>query len=289
MGAIASCAPKRIVRPLVENVGVRGGTSAKTSSSQAVPHYSTELALQALRAASDEERLAISRVLDEKAADPLDPEVLVDKVCRAGGHGFANLLRGAGPSYLSILLDVAEDLKVEGLQARHEVYFDGLAPAELDWVREAARRRIPATKSRVLIEGYVETIERGVLSRLLVIAYERLDPKQRASADVEIAALARKLGRSDMKGVSAAAALLVLGNVGGFATYTLMSVVLSTVSMGTFGFGTYVFASSALSVLLGPVGWVGLGVYAGHKFASSNAKQTLQLVATVAMVRQRIT
>ncbi len=272
----------------MEKVADRGEHSAGPSTSGAARHYSTELLLKTIKAANEEERFALSRIVDPKAGSALEARALVDKFCRAGGHGVMNAIRGGGPSYLSLLLDVVDELKVEGLPPRNEVYFEGLAPAELDSVYEAARRKIPASRSRSTIADYVDTIERKLLAKLLVAAYQKLDADQRKKVDAEIAALARKLGRTDLNGVSAAAALLVLGNLGGFATYTLMSVLLGAVSAGTLGFGAYVFASSALSVILGPVGWLGVALYAGHKFASGNMKQTLQLVATIAMVRQRL-
>jgi hypothetical protein len=82
--------------------------------------------------------------------------------------------------------------------------------------------------------------------------------------------------------------LLALGNAGGFATYTLMSTVLSTVSLGTLSFGAYTFASSALSVVLGPIGWVGLGLYGIHKLGAPDKAQVVRLAATCAVISQRL-
>ena len=78
-----------------------------------------------------------------------------------------------------------------------------------------------------------------------------------------------------------------MGKLGGFATNTLLSTVMSAVSMGTLGFGAYTAASSILSVVLGPVGIVGVGAVALYQVASPNARKSLQAIATIAMVRQR--
>ena len=81
---------------------------------------------------------------------------------------------------------------------------------------------------------------------------------------------------------------MVVGNLGGFATYTLMSSVLSTISLGTLGFGAYTAVSSALSVILGPVGWVALGTAGVYALGKPELKKTIPLVAMIGMVRQRI-
>ena len=64
-----------------------------------------------------------------------------------------------------------------------------------------------------------------------------------------------------------------MGKLGGFATNTLMSTVMSAVSMGTLGFGAYTAASSILSVVMGPVGIVGSGAEALYQVARRNARK----------------
>lgn len=81
---------------------------------------------------------------------------------------------------------------------------------------------------------------------------------------------------------------MVAGNLGGFATYTLVSSVLSTLSLGTLGFGAYTAASSAVSVILGPVGWVALGTAGVYALGKPELKKTIPLVAMIGMVRQRV-
>jgi uncharacterized protein YaaW (UPF0174 family) len=67
-----------------------------------------------------------------------------------------------------------------------------------------------------------------------------------------------------------------------------MSSVLSTISLGTLGFGAYTAASSALSLVLGPVGWIALGAAGIYAFGKPELGKTIPLVATVAMIRQRL-
>ena len=77
-----------------------------------------------------------------------------------------------------------------------------------------------------------------------------------------------------------------MGKLGGFATNTLMSTVMSAVSMGTLSFGAYTAASSILSVVMGPVGIVGSGAVALNQVARRNARKSLQAIVTGTIVCQ---
>ena len=109
-----------------------------------------------------------------------------------------------------------------------------------------------------------------------------------AKVDRQIAELARTDEGKGLAGLSTSAALLVVGNLGGFATFTLMSSVLSVLSLGTLGFGAYTAASSLLSMVLGPVGWTILGLYGVVKLGGPSDGQVVRLAAGCALVSQRL-
>ncbi len=58
--------------------------------------------------------------------------------------------------------------------------------------------------------------------------------------------------------------------------------------MGTLGFGTYTAATYLLSVIMGSVGWVGLGAIAFLTLGSSNTKKLIPIIAIIGAIRQRI-
>ena len=88
--------------------------------------------------------------------------------------------------------------------------------------------------------------------------------------------------------LAGATGLIVLGNMGGFATYTLLTTSMSAITMGSLGFGVYTAATSILSVILGPVGWVGLGTYAVYAYGAPDYQKLISVVATIGTIRQRI-
>jgi uncharacterized protein YaaW (UPF0174 family) len=58
--------------------------------------------------------------------------------------------------------------------------------------------------------------------------------------------------------------------------------------MGTLGFRAYTAATSFLSIVLGPIGWAGLGIFAAYSIGGENYKKTIPCIAIIGAIRQRI-
>lgn len=250
---------------------------------------SSTMLIEVLTRAEQEERKALTQALHDGAAKALSPSELQSEICVAAGHSLMNWIRGGtGVAYSELLFDAAEHLKVEGLKSRFTRLHGDLCMAELDRLAAANAKQLDPAIRLKLVDGYVDELERKLLAKLMVVAYERATPEQRAAVDAKLAEFARSPEGKSLSGLSTSAALLVVGNLGGFATYTLMSTVLSAVSLGTLGFGAYTLASSVLSVVLGPAGWLSLAAYGLFKWGSADAGKTVRLAATCAMASQRL-
>ena len=92
---------------------------------------------------------------------------------------------------------------------------------------------------------------------------------------------------SSIGAITGTAGLMALANLGGFATYTFLTSLMSTLSFGTLGFGAYTAATSFLSVVIGPVGWAGLGLWAIFTLGKPDKSKLVLLVATIGAIRQR--
>ena len=242
-----------------------------------------------LERASVEERLSLTKILKPDASTALSGTQLQKAVCVAGGHGVANFLRGQGTGYIDILDDVIDSLKVEGVPAyRNDKVFNGLSLWQIDEVDSIKINKRDIDECKRLGVAHVEMAENKVLIKLLETAYQNMTKEQRQAFDSRVREVANQFGSSGGKGLAGGAGLMVLGNLGGFATYTLMSAVLSTISFGALGFGAYTAASSLLSLVLGPAGWIAVGGAAVHAVGKPELKVTIPLVANVAMIRQRI-
>lgn len=252
-------------------------------------HLSSLMLAEILTRAEQEERDALTKALHDGATKAMSPNELQAEVCAAAGHSFGNFLRGGrGVPYAELLFDAAEHLKVEGVKSLYSPFHGELCLAELDRLSCDEANQVQPDARLKLIDNYVDELERKLLSKLMVAAYEQATPAQRAAVDAKLAELARAPEGKDLSGLSTSAALLVVGNLGGFATYTLVSTVLSTLSFGALGFGAYTFASSLLSVILGPAGWLSLAAYGIFKLGSADVGETVRLAAICAMTSQRL-
>lgn len=245
--------------------------------------------LDLMERATSGERLALTTILDQSASTPLSGAMLQQKICAAGGHGVANWLRGQGTGYIDMLDDVIDSLKVEGVPAyRGNKVFNGMSLWQIDEVESIRINKCDLQGCLKLGISYVEMAENKILIKLLETAYKNMSPEQRAAFDARVREVASQFGSTGGRGLAGGAGLMVLGNLGGFATYTLMSTVLSTISFGALGFGAYTAASSLLSFVLGPAGWIAMGGAAVHAMGKPKLETTIPIVVNVAMIRQRL-
>jgi len=236
-----------------------------------------------------EERHALTQVLHQGSAKTIEPAALREQICAFAGNSVGNFFRGgAGISYAELLYDAAGHLKVKGRKSPYSRLHGELCFVELDSLSPDMAKTLNPDVRADLVAGYLDDLERKILSQLMVVAYEKATPQQRAAVEAKLAGLAQTPEGKNLKGLSTSAALLVVGNLGGFATYTLMSTVLSAVSLGTLGFGAYTMASSLLSVALGPAGWLTLAAYGILKLGSADASKVVRLAATCAMTSLRV-
>jgi uncharacterized protein YaaW (UPF0174 family) len=265
------------------------GSNRRRRMPDANKFFSSVLLNEVVARAMPEERDALTAILHDGIKVGTTADDLQAQICAYAGNAVGNFLRGGdGVSYAELLFDAAEHLKVEHLTSRYLPFNGELSLAQLDRLSSEKAKTINTDHRWEVVDGYVDDLERKILAKLMVVAYEKAAPAQRAAIDAKLAEVAKTPEGKSLSGLSASAAFLVIGNLGGFATYTLMSTVLSAVSLGTLGFGAYTLASSMLSVVLGPAGWLSLAVYGVFKWGSADAGRVVRLAATCAMTSQRL-
>ena len=232
-----------------------------------------------LTQATVEERLSLTNILDKNQKKAFSSIRLQKEISKEGGHGVVNLFRGQGTGYLDIVDDVADELKIKNLPSYSVQikYYDEIE--NLKYTYEIAKEK--GIK-------YAKRAEEQVIIKLLELIYEKLDDKGKKNFDQQVNKVAEKFGSNSTVGIGGVAGLSILANMGGFATYTFLTTSLSTLSMGTLGFGAYTASTSLLSVLIGPVGWAGLGVFAAFSLGKPGYEKLLPIVATIGSIRQRI-
>jgi len=131
-------------------------------------------------------------------------------------------------------------------------------------------------------------VERAIVRRWWTQTLAEMTPAQRSEferrADELLAAHKGRLNRE-----LAAAGLLGAAQLSGFGVYlaasTLLGAVNGALGLGL-GFGAFTGLSSLISVVIGPVGWLLLGVTVVGKLGGANFRKCIPVIALVAIHRE---
>ena len=239
-----------------------------------------------LSKSSPEERKALSMILSNNQEDNWSAEKIQYEICAMGGHSITNAFRGEGTSYLDILDDIISHLKIKDELPTYNNSVSGWFSLEdID-----CKSSLVMSEEQCLIRGikYAEIAEEKITLHILQKSYEQLAPSEKIEFDKKINEIAIQQGSDPTNKLIGAAGILALGNLGGFATYTFLTTAMSTLSFGALSFGAYTTATSALSVALGPVGWIGLGATALYAYGKPKYQKLIPAVTVVGAIRQRL-
>lgn len=242
-------------------------------------YRSTRQLCSLLDSATPDEKQALGKIVGINSALALQAPFLTETVCKEGGHSFFNLARGAGVGYLEIVNDVLRRLKAgDELPDADVIVLD-------DRTRHAASAPADAD-SRV--QGLVEKFEQQIVIKALQVTYDGMDQAQRAAFDAHLNNVAKQFDPNMSRKIVGTAGIVALANMGGFATYTLLTTAMHAVAFGTLSFGAYTAAASLLHLVLGPVGWAALGGWAIISMGSPKMSKLVPIICNVSVVRQRI-
>jgi len=188
-----------------------------------------------LNIATEEERLALTRLLKPKRDKAYDAKKLQKKICLEGGNDAINYIRGQGTGYLDIIDDVLDKLDIDGFPSYDEV-------ATYDEMTSSMNEYIPLIdidsplkykkkKARALGIDYAEKAENQIILTLLEKAYENMNEDEKKSFDKQVNFVASTITSNSTRNLAGVTGLMVLGNMGGFATYTLLTSSMSAITI----------------------------------------------------------
>lgn len=132
-------------------------------------------------------------------------------------------------------------------------------------------------------------IEKAIAIKVLEDSLSRMSEEQKAKFEKEIIDIASKEKGIKYKAGSVFAALTA-AQVSGFGVYLLATSTLSTLS-GLIGlslpFAAYTGLSSAISVIIGPVGWIGAGLFTLWKVNDINYNKIIPAVIYIGWLREK--
>lgn len=135
-------------------------------------------------------------------------------------------------------------------------------------------------------------LEKRITQQIWRTVWDRMTPQQRLDFDRELQKQANQwCGGGRPAGILLTGAGLLSAQLSGFGVYMLASSTLGALTAGlgiALPFGAYTAMSSAIAVIIGPAGWIGLGLFALHKLTGPNHQRVLSAIIMVHCIRARI-
>lgn len=138
-----------------------------------------------------------------------------------------------------------------------------------------------------------EDIESLICQQVVGKYWVSLSPEEKSEFARRVDAVATvQPNGGEWKKVGGLVGALALANAGAFTTYVLASSALAGITgvVGiTLPFAIYTSMSAALSVVLGPIGWIGAAIYGMYKISGTNYEKLLPAVLYIVALRYELT
>ena len=132
-------------------------------------------------------------------------------------------------------------------------------------------------------------IEVRIARKVFETVWEKMTPAQRQRMEEELKKTARQFDKSGaLLGGASMFGTLTAAQLSGFGVYLLASTSLSavTATLGlTLPFAVYTTMSSTIAVIIGPVGWIGAGLFLVWRLTAPSYKRLIPAILYVSMLR----
>ncbi|MCX6150089.1 MAG: hypothetical protein NTX22_06165 [Ignavibacteriales bacterium] len=160
-------------------------------------------------------------------------------------------------------------------------------PTYVDIAKQVAKK----LKVKYEEKDGVETIETKISQKVFQTMWKKMTNEQREELDKKMQEVAKKFDKSgSMVGSVSMLGALSAAQLSGFGVYLLASTSLGALS-GAIGialpFTIYTTMSSAISVIIGPAGWIGAGLFAIWKLTGPNYKKLIPAIIYLNMLRSK--
>ena len=206
-----------------------------------------------LKSVTSEDREGLKEILKSKSIEPKD---IIDEFwynCQSiFGYTF-----GSEPSYHNILLKVCKKLTITDAHTRSD------------------------EKNEILIA-----------QKVMKTVWEKMNSEQKEEFEKKLRETSEKYDKSGSLASSASIfGALTAAQLSGFGVYLLASTTLGAITGAiglTLPFAVYTTMSSAIAVIIGPVGWIGAGLFAIWKLTGANYKKLIPAIIYISALRSKI-
>jgi uncharacterized protein YaaW (UPF0174 family) len=163
----------------------------------------------------------------------------------------------------------------------------GCEPGYREIIEHVAQHlRVPHYDKRSILDLEIE-----IAQKVLQMIWEKMTPEQRRKMEDELRKAAQKYDKTGSFASGASMfALLTAARLSGFGVYLLASTSLGalTSTLGiTLPFAVYTTMSSAIAVIVGPVGWISAAVIALWSSGKSNKNRLTSAIVYICMLRSK--
>jgi len=204
------------------------------------------------------------------------------------------LLAGATPEEISSLSEIlsceanpesiVSTMQMGSMHGLHKTF--GATPPTYNEILRKIGKHVGLKRK---IQGNKE-LERCIAQKVWSDAWSRFTPQQRKEFDRKLQDYAATNHSSKLTGVALTGAGMLGAQLGGFATYMMASTAVGvlTGAMGiTLPFAAYMGMSSIIGTVIGPPGWIALGLVTLWKLGKPDLAKITAAVCTICMIRAR--
>ena len=197
--------------------------------------------------ATPRERGPLAEILE---AESPDPEHIVEAF-RWNCQSIFGYLAGSDPTYFQIVQQVAEKLDINP------------------------------------VGMMVEELEVKIARKVLKTAWEKMSPEETKKIEAELRQAAQKFDKDEALTESASIFAVLMGaQLSRYGVYLLSSTTLGTLT-GVIGVTLPFMVSRAIAIIIGPVGWIGAGLFAIWKLTGANYKRLIPAILYVSALRAK--
>ena len=137
----------------------------------------------------------------------------------------------------------------------------------------------------------VKEIEIEIAKKVMKTVWEKMTPEQRRQMEMEWQKTAKQFDKTGaFAGSASIFAAFMAANLSGFSVYLLATTGLGALT-GVLGialpFAAYTAMTSAIAVIIGPVGWIGAGLFALWALTGPNYKKLIPAILYICALRSQ--
>ena len=205
-----------------------------------------------LNKATDDEKKALAEILNANSDSPDD---IIDRLCWNCQSIFGYIF-SSDPTYKTIVQQIAKKLNVK---------YGEFTP--------------------------IGRLEIRIAQKIMETVWEKMTPKQRKKMEAEMRKTAQEFDNTgSLIGSVGIFGTLTAAQLSGFGVYLLASTSLGAITGAigiTLPFAVYTTMSSAIAVIIGPVGWIGAGLFAIWKLTGANYKRLIPAILYLCVLRAK--